>query len=204
MQIELVQNDLPDSFRSSHIVGIDCESMGLNIKRDRLCLVQIADDFGKVYLVQFNEKNYDAPNLKNLLYNDNIIKIFHFARFDVGIIKQYLDIDVRNIFCTKIASKLSRTYTDHHGLKSLCYDLLGITISKQQQSSNWGNKILSQDQMEYAAIDVIYLHKLMNKLTSMLKENDRYELALNIFKFIPTRVKLDLMGWDNIDIFAHL
>lgn len=177
--------------------------MGLDLNRDRLCLLQISNGDGEAYLIQFSKDNYDAPNLKNLLLDKNREKIFHFARFDLAVIKKYLQVELSNIFCTKIASILVRTYTEHHGLKYLCKELLGINISKQQQTSYWGSLQLSEEQKEYAAKDVIYLHSLKEILTSMLIEENRNDIAYKLFDFLPTRVNLDLMGWNEIDIFSH-
>lgn len=184
-------------------IAIDTETMGLDLNRDRLCLLQISNGDGEAYLVQFSKDNYDAPNLKNLLLDKNREKIFHFARFDLAVIKKHLEIELSNIFCTKIASILVRTYTEHHGLKDLCKELLGINISKQQQSSYWGTFQLSEEQKEYAAKDVIYLHSLKEILTSMLMAENRNDIAYKLFDFLPTRANLDLMGWNEIDIFSH-
>lgn len=184
-------------------IAIDTETMGLDLNRDRLCLLQISNGDGEAYLVQFSKDNYDAPNLKNLLLDKNREKIFHFARFDLAVIKKHLEIELSNIFCTKIASILVRTYTEHHGLKDLCKELLGINISKQQQSSYWGTLQLSEEQKEYAAKDVIYLHSLKEILTSMLMAENRNDIAYKLFDFLPTRANLDLMGWNEIDIFSH-
>jgi ribonuclease D len=184
-------------------IAIDTETMGLDLNRDRLCLLQISNGDGEAYLVQFSKDNYDAPNLKNLLLDKNREKIFHFARFDLAVIKKYLEIELSNVFCTKIASILVRTYTEHHGLKDLCKELLGINISKQQQSSSWGTLQLSEEQKEYAAKDVIYLHSLKEILTSMLIAENRNDIAYKLFDFLPTRANLDLMGWNEIDIFSH-
>ena len=184
-------------------IAIDTETMGLDLNRDRLCLLQISNGDGEAYLVQFSKDNYDAPNLKNLLLDKNREKIFHFARFDLAVIKKHLEIELSNVFCTKIASILVRTYTEHHGLKDLCKELLGINISKQQQSSYWGTLQLSEEQKEYAAKDVIYLHSLKEILTSMLMAENRNDIAYKLFDFLPTRANLDLMGWNEIDIFSH-
>lgn len=184
-------------------IAIDTETMGLDLNRDRLCLLQISNGDGETYLVQFSKDNYDAPNLKNLLLDKNREKIFHFARFDLAVIKKYLEIELSNVFCTKIASILVRTYTEHHGLKDLCKELLGVNISKQQQSSYWGTLQLSEEQKEYAAKDVIYLHLLKEILTSMLIAENRNDIAYKLFDFLPTRANLDLMGWNEIDIFSH-
>ncbi len=177
--------------------------MGLQVNRDKLCLVQLCDEDGKIFLVQFADGNYAAPNLKALVTDPKRVKIFHFARFDVAIMERYLGVKFDNIFCTKISSKLVRTYTDSHGLKDLCRELLGIQLSKQQQSSDWGSAVLSKDQQEYAARDVIYLHKLMESLKLMLKRENRFELAQKLFEFVPTRAHLDILGWSEVDIFAH-
>jgi len=177
--------------------------MGLELHRDRLCVLQFSNGDGDAFLVQFDENTYDAPNLKKLLLDENRSKIFHYARFDLAIIKKYLGIDLTNVFCTKIASKLTRTYTDHHGLKDLCRELLEVNLSKQQQSSCWGLAELSKDQKEYAAKDVIYLHSLRAILIDRLLMTGRNEIAHNIFAFLGTRADLDLLGWNNIDIFSH-
>jgi ribonuclease D len=196
-------NDLPDDLLISGNIAIDTETIGLNIQRDRLCLVQLTNGDGNVYLVQFSQNNYNAPNLKKLLLQPDTVKIFHYARFDLASIKYWLGVDVRNIFCTKIASKIARTYTDYHGLKDLCRELLGVQISKQQQSSYWGAEVLSKEQEEYAANDVIYLHRLRQVLIQMLESEKRLTLAQQVFEFVPTRVALDLQGWLAMDIFAH-
>jgi ribonuclease D len=177
--------------------------MGLNLHRDRLCVVQISNGDGNAYLIQFLNNNYKAPNLKKMLLDQKRVKIFHFARFDLAAIKKYLEIDLVNIFCTKIASKLVRTYSDNHGLKDLCKELLNINVSKQQQSSYWGTQDLSKDQQDYAAKDVLYLHQLRDILTKMLIAEKRHDIALKLFEFLPTRAELDLIGWNDLDIFAH-
>ena len=177
--------------------------MGLNLHRDRLCVLQFSNGDGDAYLVQFTGTNYAAPNLKKLLTDEGRGKIFHFARFDLAAIKKYLGIDLSNIFCTKIASRLTRTYTDHHGLKDLCRELLDINISKEQQSSYWGDIELSTKQKEYAAKDVIYLHSLREILLKRLLTEGRSEIAHKLFQFLPTRANLDLIGWNNIDILAY-
>ncbi len=203
MSIELHRGDLPDNIKFSGSVAIDTETMGLNPHRDRLCLVQLSGGDGNAHLVQIAQGQTKAPNLKALLEDHNLIKIFHFARFDVAVLNKYLDARVRPVFCTKIASRLVRTYTDRHGLKDLCQELIGIDISKKQQSSDWGADELSQDQLDYAASDVLYLHKLVNRLNVMLERSGRTELAKSCFEFLPTRTTLDLMGWAEQDIFAH-
>ncbi len=198
----LYKGDLPENLKFSEIIAIDTETMGLDFKRDRLCLVQISNGDNHAHLVQIIEgKKY--PNLIKLLKNDKIKKIFHFARFDIAAIQKNLNIYCENIYCTKIASKLTRTYTDKHGLKELCKELLNIDISKQQQSSDWGNTNLSDSQLKYAASDVLYLHDIKLKLDKLLKRENRELLAENIFKFLGTRSYLDLNGWDHPDIFDH-
>lgn len=201
--ITLYKNDLPDNLNIKGDIAIDTETMGLNNKRDRLCLIQIADEEGKVYIVQMEKGVNKAPNLEKLLTNSNIQKILHFARFDVAVIYQYLGIMMNNIFCTKIASKLTRTYTDSHGLKDLCRDLISVQLSKQQQSSDWGSANLSKEQLTYAASDVLYLHKLRSHLKTLLIRENRMELSQKCFDFLPNRALLDLAGWENVDIFAH-
>ena len=201
--VRLYKNDIPEDLDIPGDLAIDTEAMGLNNHRDRLCVVQLSNGDGNACLVQFEKGNYAAPNLKKLLSNPDTTKIFHFARFDVAIMKHYLEIDIAPIFCTKIASKLVRTYTDSHGLKELCRELLGVGMSKQQQSSNWGADELTKDQQNYAASDVLYLHRLRDKLTEMLIREGRVELAKKCCDFMPTRVELDLGGWPDVDIFHH-
>jgi ribonuclease D len=203
MAITLHKGDLSSDVTFTGAVAIDTEAMGLNNHRDRLCLVQLSSGDGNAHLVQITAGQTEAPNLIKIFEDQNIIKIFHFARFDVALLKKYLDANVAPVYCTKIASKLVRTYTDGHGLKDLCRELLNIDISKQQQSSNWGADHLSDAQLEYAASDVYHLHQLMEKLDQMLESSGRTELAQKCFKFLPTRCELDLAGWENIDIFAH-
>lgn len=194
---------MPQDFDLSGDLAIDTETMGLNLQRDRLCLLQMSNGDGNAYLINFIDRNFRAPNLKKLLLDKTRCKIFHYARFDLAAIKKYLEIDLENIFCTKVASKLVRTYTDSHGLKELCRELLSIQISKQQQSSYWGSTELSPEQQEYAAKDVLYLHQIRTILQKMLDEENRSEMAQQIFKFLPIRANLDLMGWNDIDIFMH-
>lgn len=184
-------------------LAIDTEAMGLNNHRDRLCVLQFSNGNGDAHLVQFEKGAYSAPNLKKLLSDKKTVKILHFARFDVAIAKHYLDIDLGPIFCTKIASRLCRTYTDSHGLKDLCREVLGINVSKQQQSSDWGAGELTKEQQEYAASDVLHLHQLRDRLSIMLKREGRLELAQKCFEFLPYRVELDLSGWQDVDIFQH-
>ncbi len=203
MSIFLHQGDLPANLDFGASVAVDSETMGLNPHRDKLCVVQLSAGDGDAHLVQLDRETYDAPNLKALLENPDVVKIFHFARFDVAAFKMYLGVDTSPLFCTKIASKLSRTYTDRHGLKDLCREILGLDMSKQQQSSDWGAEVLSDAQKRYAASDVLHLHELKAHLEGMLAREDRAELAHECFQFLPTRVALDLEGWPESDIFAH-
>jgi ribonuclease D len=203
MTINLHKGDLPDNISFSDSVAIDTETMGLNPKRDRLCLVQLSDGDGTAHIVQFTKGSYEAPNLKKMLSDKNITKIFHFARFDVAVIKEYLGIQCTPVYCTKIASRLSRTYTDKHGLKDVCREILGVNLDKQQQTSNWGADELSRDQLAYAASDVLYLHALKENLDSQLEQVGRTELAKECFDFLKTRAELDLQGWSDFDIFTH-
>ncbi len=196
-------NDLPNEVTLKGDIAIDTEAMGLNHLRDRLCVVQLSDEIGNIHVVHFPKKHYDCPNLKRVLSDDNRVKIFHFARFDIAMIHYYLAIQLKNIYCTKTASRLVRTYTDQHGLKDLCYELLGIRISKQQQTSDWGAAKLTKEQIDYAASDVMYLHALRGKLNVMLKREAREEVANKCFEFLPTRADLDLIGWPEIDVFSH-
>lgn len=203
IKITIFHNDLPDDFTIEGDLAIDTETMGLNLLRDRLCLLQFSNGDGNAYLVQFIDQDYTAPNLKKLLLDKNRCKIFHFARFDLAAIKYYLGLELENIFCTKIASKLVRTYSDSHGLKELCRELAGVQISKQQQSSYWGNNELSKEQREYAARDVIYLHQIRDTIKGMLIAEDRFDMASKFFAFLPTIAELDLLGWKDVDIFAY-
>ncbi len=203
MPSTLFYNDLPIDLMLHGDIAIDTETMGLNLHRDRLCVLQLSSGDGNAYLVKFVDNNYSAPNLKKLLLDKSRQKIFHFARFDLAAIQKYMGITLENIFCTKISSKLVRTYTDYHGLKDLCRELLGVQISKQQQSSDWGGEILSGDQIDYAGSDVLHLHALRNIFIERLKRENRLEMAKKIFEFIPMRSELDLSGWNEIDIFAH-
>ena len=201
--IHLHRGDLPAGLSLGAAVAVDSETMGLDLARDRLCLLQLSAGDGVCHLVQFAQGSYDAPNLKALLANRSVTKIFHFARFDLAAIRRYLEVDCTPVYCTRTASKLVRTYTDRHGLKDLCRELLGVELSKQQQSSDWGAAELSQDQLAYAASDVLYLHDLRAKLDAMLAREGRAALAQACFDFLPTRAALDIAGWPEIDIFAH-
>ena len=195
--------DLPPNLDLGTVVAIDSETMGLKPHRDRLCLIQLSSGDGNAHLVKFEQQNYNAPNLVKLLENSDITKIFHYARFDVAVINKYLQVQIDSIYCTKIASKLVRTYTDKHGLKDLCKELLRLDLSKQQQSSDWGAKDLTEEQKIYAASDVLYLHKIKEILDQRLLREGRNELADFCFKFLQTRASLDLIGFENEDIFSH-
>ena len=185
------------------MVAVDSETMGLNPHRDRLCLVQLSAGDGDCHLVQFAQDDYAAPNLCALMADRGVTKLFHYARFDIAAIKRYLNVDCAPVYCTKIASKLVRTYTDRHGLKDLCRELLGIDLSKQQQSSDWGGEHLSPEQLEYAANDVIHLHRIHAILEVMLAREGRGQIARSCFEFLPIRRELDLGGWSETDIFSH-
>jgi ribonuclease D len=199
----LYKNDLPSDLDLGNSIAIDTETMGLKTKRDRLCLIQISSGDGNAHLVQLDGKNYDAPNLRKILSDEKVLKIFHFARFDIAALNFYLKVNMKNIYCTKIASKLVRTYSDAHGLKTLCDELLSVEISKKQQSSDWGNAEISPNQIKYAAQDVLYLHQLKDKLDIMLEREGRIDIFRKCIEFLPTRANLDLQGFDEIDIFAH-
>ena len=199
----LHKSDLPDTLDLGSIVAIDCETMGLNFNRDRLCLVQLSGGDGTAHMVQIEEGQDSAPNLCKLLVNEKILKVFHFGRFDIAALLKTFGILTGPVYCTKIASKLIRTYTDRHGLKNLLQELLDTDISKQQQSSDWGSETLTDAQLEYAASDVLYLHSLKNELDLRLKREGRLDLAKSCFDFLPTRAMLDLAGWPETDIFAH-
>ena len=195
--------DLPEDLDLGQIVAIDCETMGLNPSRDRLCVVQLSSGDGNTHIIQIEKGQTKAPNLVNLLTNDKILKLFHFGRFDIAILFSTFGVITSPVYCTKIASKIARTYTDRHGLKNLLSEILDVDISKQHQSSDWGAKHLSKAQIEYAATDVLYLHALREKLNEMLTRENRSELANECFKFLPSRAVLDIKGWNDIDIFEH-
>ena len=195
--------DLPDGLNLGSIVAIDCETMGLNFDRDRLCLVQLSSGNGVAHMVQIEVEQNSAPNLCKLLSNREILKIFHFGRFDIAALLNAFGVLTRPVYCTKIASKLVRTYTDRHGLRNLLQEMLDVDISKQQQSSDWGAAALTDEQLEYAASDVLYLHKLKDELDLRLQREGRLDLAKSCFDFLPTRAMLDLSGWPETDIFAH-
>jgi len=200
--IELYQGDLPPGRFTGSTIAIDTETMGLDPYRDRLCLVQLSEGDGSAVLVQLSG-SYDAPELKRLLADDSVLKLFHFGRFDMAVLKHYFGVMPRPVYCTKVASKLARTFTDRHGLKDLCRELLGIELSKQQQSSDWGAPELTQEQLNYAASDVLHLHALRERLDAMLRREGREGLARACFEFLPIRAELDLRGWSEIDPFAH-
>jgi ribonuclease D len=203
MTVKVHKGDLPPELELGRLVAVDTETMGLNPHRDKLCLVQLSSGDGNAHLVQIDRTTYSAPRLKALLADPGVMKIFHFARFDVAVLKRYLDVDVEPLYCTKIASRIARTYSDKHGLKDLVKELLGIDLSKQQQSSDWGTPILSDSQKQYAALDVTYLHEIKARLDQMLNRERRHELAQACFAFVPTRARLDLAGWTDEDVFAH-
>jgi ribonuclease D len=203
MVVKLYRGDLPADFDAGTSVAIDTETLGLKPGRDKLCLVQLSTGDGNAHLVQIDRDTFSAPNLKALMANPAVTKIFHFARFDVAVLKHYLGIDTAPLYCTKIASKLVRTYTDRHGLKDLIKELLGIELNKQQQSSDWGSHVLSEAQKQYAALDVVYLHEVKARLDQMLEREGRSAMAKSCFDFIPTRAALDLAGWSEDDVFAH-
>jgi len=205
MAVHFHEEDLPAGvLAGTGAIAVDTETMGLVTARDRLCVVQLSDGSGNEHLVRFGpNSSYDAPNLKALLADTSRIKLYHFARFDLAAIQHYLGVTAAPVFCTKIASRLTRTYTDRHGLKNLVEELLGENLSKQQQSSDWGGPVLSDAQRDYAASDVRYLHRLMAELTVRLERERRMAIAQACFDFLPTRAALDLAGWPETDIFAH-
>ena len=203
MANHIYKNDLPDGLDLGPVVAIDCETMGLIPYRDRLCVVQLSGGDGNAHLVQIEQGQSEAPNLAALLENPDVLKLFHFGRFDIAVMYNAFGALTAPVYCTKIASKLVRTYTDRHGLKNLLQELLGVDVSKQQQSSDWGAAELTDAQVEYAASDGIYLHKLRDKLAGMLAREGRTDLAQAAFDFLPTRAMLDLMGWPDTDIFSH-
>ncbi len=203
LKIVLHKGDLPDGLNLGSVVAIDTETLGLNPMRDRLCLAQLSAGDNVCHAVQFEPGRFAAPNLKRLLCDPAVLKLFHFARFDVAMFRHYLGVTVAPVYCTKIASKLVRTYTDRHGLKDLVRELLGVELSKEQQSSDWGAPVLTEKQLAYAANDVAYLHPLREALDRMLEREGRKALAQACFDFLPVRAELDLQGWADTDIFAH-
>jgi ribonuclease D len=200
---QLHKNDLPDGLDLGPIVAIDSETMGLNPHRDRLCVVQLSGGDGTAHLVQIAQGQTEAPNLTRLLTDPDVIKLFHFGRFDIAVLLHTFGVTTAPVYCTKIASKLVRTYTDRHGLKNLLQEMLSVDISKQQQSSDWGAETLSDAQIAYAASDVLYLHRLKDRLDEMLAREGRTDIAQAAFDFLPMRARLDLEGWPETDIFAH-
>jgi len=204
MTIFLHRGDLPEDFRPGDSIAIDTETLGLNPHRDRLCLVQLSTGDGSAHLVQVAKGQSQAPNLTRLLADAKVTKIFHFARFDLAILQKTFGFRASPVYCTKIASRMTRTYTDRHGLKDLLRDLLGVEISKQQQSSDWGADKLTEAQLAYAASDVLHLHALREKLDILLRRENRDKIARECFDFLPARAELDLLGWPETDIFAHM
>ncbi|HEY5364386.1 MAG TPA: ribonuclease H-like domain-containing protein [Aestuariivirga sp.] len=203
MTIKLHRGDLPADFEAGASIAIDTETMGLRPARDKLCVVQISTGDANAHIIQMDRSTYAAPRLKALLADAKVKKLFHFARFDIATLKLHLGVDTQNIYCTKIASRLTRTYTDRHGLKDLVRELLGIELDKQQQSSDWGAHVLTEQQKKYAGQDVLYLHELKARLDQMLEREGRTQIAQACFDFLPTRAALDLMGWPEEDVFAH-
>jgi ribonuclease D len=203
MTVHFHEGDLPDGLDLGPEVAIDSETMGLRFRRDPLCVVQLSSGDGDAHVVRMNRPGYDCPNLKRLLTDPAVLKLFHFGRFDIGMFQLHLGVETRPVYCTKIASKLARTYTDRHGLKDVVRELVGVDLSKAQQSSDWGAPVLSQAQLDYAASDVLYLHAAKRRLDEMLEREGRAELARQCFDFLPTRSALDLAGWDEMDVFAH-
>ena len=203
MSTHLHLGDLPDGLDLGPIVAVDSETMGLRYRRDPLCVVQLSSGDGDAHVVRLNRPDYDCPNLKRLLTDPTVLKLFHYARFDVAMFQLYLGLDTAPIYCTKIASKLARTYTDRHGLKDVARELAGVELSKAQQSSDWGAADLTKDQLAYAASDVLYLHRIRDRLDEMLAREGRTGLAQACFNFVSTRSALDLAGWDEMDVFAH-
>ncbi|HEY1723257.1 MAG TPA: ribonuclease H-like domain-containing protein [Magnetospirillaceae bacterium] len=197
------RNDLPDGTVFSNSIAVDSETMGLNLWRDRLCVIQLSGGDGNAHVVHFPDRNYAAPNLRRVLADQAITKIFHFARFDLAMIQRHFAIACAPVYCTKLASRLVRTNSDRHGLKDLCYELLGVELSKQQQTSDWGAPKLDEAQLNYAASDVLYLHALRKRLDELLEREGRKLMAEACFQFLPVRASLDLAGWPEQDIFAH-
>lgn len=195
--------DLPPGLDLGPVVAVDSETMGLNLQRDRLCVVQLSSGDGTAHVVHFPQPHYHAPNLVRLFADPSVTKLFHYARFDLAMIRKHLGVRCQPVWCTKIASKLTRTNTDRHGLKDLCRDLVGIDLSKQQQTSDWGAPVLTEEQMAYAASDVLHLHQIKARMEELLEREGRRELAEACFRFLPDRAELDLAGWPEDDIFAH-
>ena len=203
MTVFLHEGDLPDGLDLGPVVAVDSETMGLRFRRDPLCVVQLSSGDGDAHVVRLNRPGYDCPNLKRLLTDPEVLKLFHYGRFDIGMFQLHLGVETRPVYCTKIASKLARTYTDRHGLKDVVRECAGVELSKAQQSSDWGAAELTPAQLDYAAADVLYLHAVKARLDEMLAREGRTALAAACFDFLPTRSALDLAGWDEMDIFAH-
>lgn len=203
MSITYHIGDLPAGLDLGPVIAIDSETMGLSVHRDRLCVIQLSGGDGTAHVVHFPRPVYDAPNLRRLLADPAVTKLFHFARFDLAMIHKHLGVRCAPVWCTKLASKLCRTNTDRHGLKDLCRELIGVDLSKQQQTSDWGAPELNADQLAYAASDVLYLHQLKARLEVLLDREDRRAVAEECFRFLPTRAELDLLDWDDVDIFSH-
>ena len=203
MAVTIYKNDIPKNLDIGREIAVDTETMGLKSGRDRLCLVQIASNEGAVYLIQIDKNQKKAPNLAKLMTSEKVIKIFHYARFDIGVLHRNLNFMTQNIYCTKIASKIGRTFSQSHGLKNLVKEILSIDISKEQQSSYWGADVLNENQINYAKQDVLYLHKIKQHLDKILKREDRYEIFEKTCRFLPIRCELDNMGWDDVDPFSH-
>lgn len=203
MTVHLHEGDLPDGLDLGPVVAVDSETLGLRFRRDPLCVVQLSSGDGNAHVVRLNRPAYDCPNLKRLLADPDVLKIFHFGRFDIGMFELHLGVETRPVYCTKIASKLARTYTDRHGLKDVVRELAGVELSKAQQSSDWGAAELSPAQLDYAASDVLYLHAVRARLDEMLAREGRTALARACFDFLPIRARLDLAGWDEVDLFSH-
>ena len=203
MAVTIYKNDIPKNFFLGREIAVDTETMGLKFGRDRLCLVQLASKEGTVCLVQIDKNQKKAPNLAKLMTSEKVIKIFHYARFDIGVLHRNLNFMTQNIYCTKIASKIGRTFSQSHGLRNLVKEILSIDISKEQQSSYWGADVLNENQINYAKQDVLYLHKIKQHLDKILKREDRYDIFEKTCRFLPTRCELDNMGWDDVDPFSH-
>ena len=203
MAVSIYKNDIPEDLDLGNEIAVDTETMGLKSGRDRLCLVQIADSKGTVYLLQIEKNQKQAKNLAKVMTDEKVVKIFHFARFDVGVLQRNFNFMTRNIYCTKIASKLARTFSQNHGLKSLVKEILSIDISKEQQSSYWGTDVLDKNQIDYAKQDVLYLHKIKQHLDNILKREDRYDVFERTCHFLTVRCQLDNMGWEDLDPFSH-
>ena len=203
MTVSIYKNDIPDYIDLGSEIAVDTETMGLKSGRDRLCLVQMADARGVVHLIQIEKNQKLAKNLEKIMTDENVLKIFHYARFDIGVLYRSLNFMTRNIYCTKIASKLARTFSQSHGLKNLVKEILGIDISKEQQSSYWGTDALDENQINYAKQDVLYLHQIKQHLDNILKREDRFDIFEKTCHFLPARCELDNMGWEDIDPFSH-